>query len=544
MSKEITYSEAARMELLKGINAVADAVKVTLGPKGRNAVIGKENGIPMIINDGVSIAKEIELDNEIQSVGAQLIQAVASKTNDVAGDGTSGSTLLTQAIVNEGIKAITAGWNPMEIRQGINLAVKDVKEQIKEIAKPVSSKEETVQVAAISAGNDEEIGKVSATAIEKVGNHGIITVSESKTAETNVKTVEGMQFNRGYISPYFVTNRESNNITFEDCFVLLVGKAISKISEIVPILEKVATSGRPILIICENLEGEALATIITNNMRGVIKCAVVTSPEYGEQRINTMKDIAIMTGGTFLDDTTGSKLEDATVEQLGVASRVVVTKANTTIVVNEPNDELKKLVRELSNKLQLRTWDSEYEERQLKERLARLSGGVAIIEVGAGSEVEMKEKKLRVEDALNATKAAIDEGIVPGGGVTLLKIAKKMNRKKFASEDVAVGYGIVVKALETPLIQIANNAGVKGDVVADRVRRSASISKGYDALKNEYVDMYEAGIVDPAKVIRSALENAANVSASLLTTEVAIVPKKEQPNNGLNIIAQQPLGYR
>ena len=542
MSKEITYSESARMELLKGVNAVADAVKVTLGPKGRNAVIGRENGAPMIINDGVSIAKEIELDNEIQSVGAQLIQSVASKTNDVAGDGTSASTVLTQAIVNEGIKAITAGWNPMEVRLGIELATKEVKELIKANAKPITSKDETIQVAAISAGNNEEIGSIIASAFEKVGNDGIITVSESKTAETTLKTVEGMQFNRGYISPYFVTDREANNVVFEDCYVLLVGKTISRLNEIVPILEQVARDGRPLLIIAENVEGEALATLIANSMRKVLKAVAISAPEYGEQRINTMKDIAIMTGGTFLDDTTGSKLEEATTAQLGIASRVVVTKASTTIVVNEQNDELKKLVRELKGKIELKNYDSEYEERQIKERLARLAGGVAQIEVGAGSEVEMKEKKLRIEDALNATRAALDEGIVPGGGVTLLKIAKKLNRKKFDSEDIAVGYNIVAKALEAPLIQIANNAGVKGDVVADKVRRSTVFSKGYDALKNTYVDMFEAGIVDPAKVIRSALENAANVSASLLTTEVAIVPKKEQPATGINIVPPMPLG--
>ena len=542
MSKEITYSESARMELLKGVNAVADAVKVTLGPKGRNAVIGRENGAPMIINDGVSIAKEIELDNEIQSVGAQLIQSVASKTNDVAGDGTSASTVLTQAIVNEGIKAITAGWNPMEVRLGIELATKEVKELIKANAKPITSKDETIQVAAISAGNNEEIGSIIASAFEKVGNDGIITVSESKTAETTLKTVEGMQFNRGYISPYFVTDREANNVVLEDCYVLLVGKTISRLNEVVPILEQVARDGRPLLIIAENVEGEALATLIANSMRKVLKAVAISAPEYGEQRINTMKDIAIMTGGTFLDDTTGSKLEEATTAQLGIASRVVVTKASTTIVVNEQNDELKKLVRELKGKIELKNYDSEYEERQIKERLARLAGGVAQIEVGAGSEVEMKEKKLRIEDALNATRAALDEGIVPGGGVTLLKIAKKLNRKKFDSEDIAVGYNIVAKALEAPLIQIANNAGVKGDVVADKVRRSTVFSKGYDALRNTYVDMFEAGIVDPAKVIRSALENAANVSASLLTTEVAIVPKKEQPATGINIVPPMPLG--
>ena len=540
MGKDIIYSEAARSELLKGVNAVADAVKVTLGPKGRNAVIGKENGTPSIINDGVSIAKEIELDNEIQAVGAQLVQVAASKANDTAGDGTSASCVLTQALINEGIKAITAGWNPMEVRQGIELAVADVKEEIKAISKPVSSKEETVQVAAISAGNNTVIASIIADAFDKVGKDGIITVTESKTSETTLKTVEGMQFNRGYISPYFVTNRESSNVVFEDCYVLLVGKTISRLNEVVPILEQIARESRPVLIIAENVEGEALATIITNNMRKALKAVAISAPEYGEQRINTMKDIAVMTGGTFLDDTTGSKLETATLNDLGIASRVVVGKASTTIVVNEKNDELKALVRELQNKVAIQAYESEYEERQIKERLARLAGGVAVIAVGAGSEIEMKEKKLRIEDPLNATKAAIEEGIVPGGGVTLLKIADRLKRKKFESEDIAVGYRIVVKALEAPIIQIAKNAGVKGDVVADRVRHSKPISKGYDALKNKYVDMYAAGIVDPAKVIRSSLENAASVSASLLTTEVAIVPKKEQPSAGINLVAPPP----
>ena len=542
MGKDIVYSETARAELLKGVNAVADAVKVTLGPKGRNAVIGKENGTPSIINDGVSIAKEIELDNEVQAVGAQLVQAAASKANDTAGDGTSAACVLTQALVNEGIKAITAGWNPMEVRQGIELAVKDIKNEIKLIAKPVSSKEETVQVASISAGNNKEIGSIIADAFEKVGAEGIITVSESKTSETTLKTVEGMQFKRGYISPYFVTTRDTNNVTFEDCYVLLVGKTISRLNEVVPILEQVARTGRPLLIIAENVEGEALATIITNNMRKTLKAVAISAPEYGEQRINTMKDIAVMTGGTFLDDTTGSKLETATLNDLGIASRVVVGKSSTTIVVNEKNDELKTLVRALQAKIELKTFDSEYEERQIKERLARLAGGVADISVGAGSEIEMKEKKLRIEDALNATKAAIEEGIVPGGGVTLLKISDKLKRKIFASEDIAVGYRIVVKALKAPITQIAKNAGVEGEVVADRVRRCKEVSKGYDALTGQYVDMYKAGIVDPAKVIRSSLENAANISASLLTTEVAIVPKKEQPASGINLVAPMPLG--
>lgn len=538
MGKEIVYSSLARMQLLEGVNAVANAVKVTLGPKGRNAVIGRENGSPCIINDGVSIAREIELDNEVQAVGAKLIKDVSARTNDLAGDGTTTATVLAQSIVTNGIKVITAGYNPMEIRQGIAIAVDEIKQHISDIARPVSTKEEIAQVATISAGNDATIGNLIADAMEKVGNDGIITVSESKTSETTLRVVEGMQFNRGYVSPYFINNPEKGEVVFNNAYILLVGKSVSSIKSIVPILEKIAEAGegRPILIIAENVEGEALATLIVNTRRKVISACAVPSPDYGEQRVNTMNDIAILTGATLVDDNTGVKLDSIGINHLGTANKVIVTKDSTTIIVdNNENAELKKQVRILKNKLELGTFDHDWEKQQLQERLARLDGGVASIEVGACSEVEMREKKLRIEDALNATKSAVLEGIVPGGGATLAHITARLNTRKFDSEDIKVGYDIIKRSLEAPLVQIANNAGVKGDVVAEKVMSSSSMSKGYDALKNTYVDMFEAGIVDPAKVTRCAIENSANISASLLTTEVAIVPKKEEPQASISI---------
>lgn len=531
----------ARMKLLEGVNAVADAVKVTMGPKGRNAVIGKETGAPVIINDGVSIAKEIELDDEIKEVGAQVVKDASSKTNDDVGDGTSLTCCLTGSIINEGMKVITAGYNPMEIRQGIDLAVKEAKEYIKSIAREVSTKDEIAQVGAVSAGNDEFIGNLIADAMEKVGNEGIITVGESKTSETTLKIVEGMQFNRGFISPYFINNPEKNEVVFNDAYVLLAGRTINSIKLIVPLLEQVAQQGggRPLLIIAENVEGEALSTLVVNNMRKIIKVCAVPAPEYGEQRMYTMQDIAILTGGTYVDDTAGVKLETLPLEALGRAKKIIVNKESTTIIVDDENNiKLKQQVQTLKNNLQLKTYSNEWEKQHLQERLARLAGGVASIEVGAGSELEMKEKKLRIEDALNATRAAVAEGIVPGGGVTPLNASTHLNTKKFASEDVKVGYHVIKRALEAPIIQIAKNAGVKGDVVADKVAHFKSCSKGYDALKGVYVDMFDAGIVDPAKVVRSALENAASISSSLLTTEVAIVPKKEEPQ-GIQISAPQ-----
>ena len=534
MAKELIYSESARLQLLEGVNAVADAVKVTMGPKGRNATIKKPNGDAVIINDGVSIAKEIELEGEAQDMGAQLIKDVATKTNDAAGDGTTLSTVLTQALVKEGIKMVTVGCNPIQLRQGINKAVKDVVALISANSKKVETPEQVAQVATISAGNDAEVGKIVADAVQKVGNEGIVTVGESKSAETNLKVVEGMQFNRGFLSPYFINNPEKNEAVLEDALVLLYSKSINNIKSIVPLLEDIARNGdgKPLLIIAENVEGEALSTLVVNQLRKVIKGCAVSAPEYGEQRVATMKDIAILTGAKYIDDAAGQRLEDVTVKDLGIAKQVIVKKDNTVIITDNKaeNENLKKQINMLKATLEMGSYANEYEKIKIQERLMRLDGVAATIEVGAGSEIEMKEKKLRIEDALNATKAAVLEGVVPGDGTTLAKIAsilKKMNLDDL-SADVRAGYNIVLNALTAPITQIANNAGVKGDVVAYLVGSDTDFTYGYDALEDRYVNMYEEGIVDPAKVIRSALENAASISASLLTTEVAIVPKKEQ----------------
>lgn len=534
MAKELIYSESARLQLLEGVNAVADAVKVTMGPKGRNATIKKPNGDAVIINDGVSIAKEIELEGEAQDMGAQLIKDVATKTNDAAGDGTTLSTVLTQALVKEGIKMVTVGCNPIQLRQGINKAVKDVVALISSNSKKVETPEQVAQVATISAGNDSEVGKIVADAVQKVGNEGIVTVGESKSAETNLKVVEGMQFNRGFLSPYFINNPEKNEAVLEDALVLLYSKSINNIKSIVPLLEDIARNGggKPLFIIAENVEGEALSTLVVNQLRKVIKVCAVSAPEYGEQRVATMKDIAILTGAKYIDDAAGQRLEDVTVNDLGIAKQVIVKKDNTVIITDnkEENKQLKDQINMLKAALDLGSYSNEYEKIKIQERLMRLDGIAATIEVGAGSEIEMKEKKLRIEDALNATKAAVLEGIVPGGGTTLAKIASILKKTNIddLSADVRAGYNIVLNALTAPITQIANNAGVKGDVVAYLVGSNADFTYGYDALEDKYVNMYETGIVDPAKVIRSALENAASISASLLTTEVAIVPKKEQ----------------
>ena len=530
MGKEIIYSESARRRLLEGVNAVADAVKVTLGPKGRNAVIGYGNKSPIVINDGVSIAKEIELDDEVASVGAQLIKDVSSKTNDIAGDGTSTSSVLAQAIIKEGIKVISAGYNPMEIRKGINLAVSEVKEHLATMSKNVSTDSEIAQVASISAGNDEEIGNYILQAMNRVGTEGVISVGESSTEKTELKVVEGMQFDRGYMSPYFITNPEKGDIEFDDAYLLLIGGSIKSAKPLIPVLEKFAQSKAPLVIICDNMEGDALSTLAVNARQRIIRAAAVYAPDYGEQRAAMMGDIADLTNGVYIDESSGINVENVDIEEhLGKVKRIVISKDSTTIITtDEKNPRLSEKIHFLKNILQMHGYKNEHEKKRYQERLARLDKGIAIINVGANSDIELKERKLRIEDALNATQAAVQEGIIPGGGTALLRIVDKMRQKKFESEDVKVGYNIIVKALETPLIQIANNAGVKGDVIADKVKRFNKDTKGYDAQKNEFVDMFEAGIVDPTKVTRSALENAASISASLLTTEVAIVPKKEQ----------------
>ena len=533
MAKRIVFNEEARKALLNGIDAVADAVKVTLGPKGRNVILEKKYGAPQIVNDGVTIAKEIELKDGLENAGAQLLKEVSSKTNDVAGDGTTTASVLAQAIVREGLKNLTAGANPMSMKRGIDKAVEVSVKEIKDMSRPVNTKEEIAQVAAISAGNNKEIGELIAEAMEKVGHDGVITVEESKSFGTNLKVVEGMQFDKGYISPYFVTDPERMEAVLDDPYVLCVNKKINLIADLVPVLEEVARDGRSLLLIAEDVEGEALATLVVNTMRKVLRAVAVKAPGFGDRRKAMLEDIAILTGGQMFTEELGIKLENVTTQMMGRAKRVTVTKDETTIVVD---DSTKAAVADRISliKRQIEQSDSEYDKEKLQERLAKLSGGVAVIEVGAASEVELKERKLRIEDALNATRAAQEEGIVPGGGVTLVRVqehlSENIDKIPFATDDEKIGYKILMTALDVPLKQIAYNAGAKGDVVVDTVKKE-KCAYGYDALMNKYVDMFEAGIVDPAKVTRSALENAASVASMLLTTEAAVVTIKEPKSN-------------
>ena len=533
MAKKVVFDTNAREALLKGVNAVADAVKVTLGPKGRNVIIEKKFGSPQIVNDGVTIAKEIELKDGLENAGAQLLKEVSAKTNDVAGDGTTTASVLAQAIFKEGIKNLTAGANPMGIKRGISAAVKSAHAEIKKMSKSVDSKEMRAQVAAISAGNDKFIGELIADCMEVVGTDGVITVEESKTFGTDKKIVEGMQFDKGYISPYFITDPERMEGVLEDAYVLCVNKKINLIADLVPILEQVARDGKSLLLIAEDVEGEALATLVVNTMRKVLRAIAVKAPGFGDRRKAMLEDIAILTGGQMFTEELGIKLENITVQMLGHAKRVTVTKDETTIVVGE---ETKQAVAERVNliKKQIEASDSEYDKEKLQERVAKLSGGVAVIEVGAASEVELKESKLRIEDALNATRAAQEEGIVPGGGVALLRVQQvlqqELESKTFEDDDEKTGFKILTAALDIPVIAIANNAGAKGEVVVDQIKKHEG-AYGYDALANKYVDMFEAGIVDPAKVTRSALENAASVASMLLTTEAAVIeiPEEKAP---------------
>ncbi len=530
MAKRIVFEEEARKALLKGIDAVADAVKVTLGPKGRNVILQKKFGVPQIVNDGVTIAKEIELADGLENSGAQLLKEVSSKTNDVAGDGTTTASVLAQSIVREGLKNLTAGANPMSMKRGIDKAVEVATQKIKSMSKPVNTKEGIAQVATISAGNNPEIGELIAEAMSKVGHDGVITVEESKSFGTNLKVVEGMQFDKGYISPYFVTDAERMEAVLEDAYVLCVNKKINLISDLVPVLEQVARDGRSLLLIAEDVEGEALATLVVNTMRKVLRAVAVKAPGFGDRRKAMLEDIAILTGGQMFTEELGIKLENITTDMMGRAKRVTVTKDETTIVVG---DETKVAVAERVSliKKQIELSDSEYDREKLQERMAKLSGGVAVIEVGAATEVELKERKLRIEDALNATRAANEEGIVPGGGVMLVRVQQelenKLNSFNFDSDDEKSGYKILMAALDAPLRAIAYNAGAKSDVVVDNVRASKD-AYGYDALLYRYVDMFEAGIVDPAKVTRSALENAASVASMLLTTEAAVIDVPEE----------------
>ena len=525
MAKRIIFDEEARKGLLKGIDAVADAVKVTLGPKGRNVILEKKFGAPQIINDGVTIAKEIELEDPLENSGAQLLKEVSSKTNDAAGDGTTTASVLAQAIVKEGVRNLTAGANPMCIKRGMDKAVAIALDTIRDMSQSVDSQEKLAQVAAISAGNNEEIGKLVAEAMEKVGHDGVITVEESKSTGTNLKVVEGMQFDKGYISPYFVTDPERMEAVLEDAYVLCVNKKINLIADLVPVLEQVARDGRSLLIIAEDIEGEALATLVVNTMRKVLRAVAVKAPGFGDRRKAMLEDIAILTGGQMFTEELGIKLENVTVQMLGLAKRVTVTKDDTTIVVG---DETKRQIEDRVKliKRQIEASDSEYDKEKLQERLAKLSGGVAVIEVGAASEVELKERKLRIEDALNATRAAKEEGIVPGGGVAFIRIMqdleKAINTVSYTTDDEKVGFRILLDSLYIPLKQIADNAGVKGEVVVETVKKLPK-TEGYDAMSNKYVDMITSGIVDPAKVTRSALQNAVSVASMVLTTEAAVV---------------------
>ncbi len=530
MAKKIVFEEDARKSLLKGIDAVAEAVKVTLGPKGRNVILQKKFGAPQIVNDGVTIAKEIELADGLENAGAQLLKEVSSKTNDVAGDGTTTASVLAQAIVREGLKNLTAGANPMSMKRGIDKAVEISINKIKDLSHPVSTKEEIAQVAGISAGNNSEIGELIAEAMEKVGNDGVITVEESKSFGTNLKVVEGMQFDKGYISPYFVTDAERMEAVLEDAYVLCVNKKINLIADLVPVLEQVARDGRSLLLIAEDVEGEALATLVVNTMRKVLRAVAVKAPGFGDRRKAMLEDIAILTGGQMFTEELGMKLENVTTAMMGVAKRVTVTKDETTIVVgNETKSAVAERVALI--KKQIEASDSEYDKEKLQERMAKLSGGVAVIEVGAATEVELKERKLRIEDALNATRAANEEGIVPGGGVALIRVQQELESKlekiSFESDDEKSGYKILTAALDVPLRAIADNAGAKGDIVVDNVRGEKD-AYGYDALLNRYTDMFSAGIVDPAKVTRSALENAASIGSMLLTTQAAVVEIPEE----------------
>jgi chaperonin GroEL len=525
--KQILFAEDARHALERGVNTLADAVKVTLGPKGRNVVLDKKYGSPTITNDGVTIAKEIELKDPFENMGAQLAKEVATKTNDVAGDGTTTATLLAQAMVREGLKNVAAGANPMILKKGIEKAVGVVVDEIKKASKPVDKKESITQVAAISAA-DEEIGKLIAEAMEKVGKDGVITVEESKTMGTNLEVVEGMQFDKGYVSPYMVTDSERMEAVLDEPYILITDKKITLIKDLLPILEKVMQRGKPLLLIAEDIEGEALATLVVNKLRGTLNVVAVKAPGFGDRREAMLGDIAIVTGGQVISEKVGATLENTTLDMLGQARQVKVAKEETTIVDGKGNSkEIKNRIGQI--KIQIEDTTSDYDREKLQERLAKLSGGVAVIQVGAATETEMKEKKHRIEDALSATRAAVEEGVVPGGGVTLLQIAPALDKLK-ESGDVATGISIVRKTLAEPLKQIANNAGVEGSVIVEKVV-SMPAGQGYNALTGEFTDMVKAGIIDPAKVTRSALQNAASIAAMLLTTEclVAEIPEKKPP---------------
>ncbi|MCR5457095.1 MAG: chaperonin GroEL [Clostridiales bacterium] len=528
MAKLIKYGTDARNTLISGVNQLADTVKITLGPKGRNVVLDKKYGAPLITNDGVTIAKEIELDDPAENMGAQLVREVATKTNDAAGDGTTTATLLAQAIITEGMKNVAAGANPMMLRKGIAKAVDVAVESLKRNSKKVSGKEDIARVGTISA-SDEVIGQLIADAMEKVTADGVITVEESKSAETGSEVVEGMQFDRGYISPYMVTDTDKMEAVLDDAYILITDKKISTIQDLLPLLEKIVQSGKKLLIIAEDVEGEALTTIILNKLRGTFNCVCVKAPGFGDRRKEMLRDIAILTGGEVITSELGLELKETTLEQLGKARQVKVNKDNTTIVDGAGDSKaIKDRISQI--RAQIAKSTSEFDKEKLQERLAKLSGGVAVIKVGAATEVEMKEKKLRIEDALNATRAAVEEGIVSGGGVAFLNTIKDVEALYSKTEgDELTGVKIIVKALESPVRQIAVNAGFEGAVVIDKIKKSKKMGFGFNAATEKYVDMFEAGIIDPTKVSRCALQNAASVASTVLTTEALVYEKKEEP---------------
>ncbi len=530
-AKLIHFDTEARSALKKGVDKLANAVKVTLGPKGRNVVIDKKFGTPTVTKDGVTVAKEVELEDPIENMGAQMVKEVASKTSDVAGDGTTTATVLAQAIYAEGVKNVTAGANPMDLKRGIDLAVAKIIEGLQKLSKNIdkTSKTEIAQVGSISANNDKIIGELIADAMMKVGTDGVITVEEAKGTDTTVDIVEGMQFDRGYLSPYFVTDADTMESVLEDPYILIYDKKISTMKDLLPILEKVAQAGRTMLIIAEDLEGEALATLVVNKLRGTLKIAAVKAPGFGDRRKAMLEDIAVLTAGTVISDEKGYKLENATVSYLGTAKKVVIDKDNTIIVEGAgKSDDIKKRVNEIKGQIEKTT--SDYDKEKLQERLAKLSGGVAVLKIGAATEIEMKEKKARVEDALHATRAAVEEGIVPGGGVAFIRVSGALDKLKCDNEDQKIGIEIIRKAIESPLRQIVENAGVEASVVINEIKKNKD-DYGFNALTEEYQNLIKAGVIDPTKVTRVALENAASVASMLLTTEAVICekPEKEKP---------------
>ncbi len=527
MAKIIDYGIDARASLKRGVDALANAVKVTLGPKGRNVVIDKKFGAPTVTKDGVTVAKEVELENPVENMGAQMVKEVASKTSDNAGDGTTTATVLAQAIFNEGLKNVTAGASPMHLKRGIEKAVNVVIAEVKKISKPVPGKTEIAQVGSISANNDKSIGDLIADAMDKVGKDGVITVEEAKSTDTELKVVEGMQFDRGYISPYFVTDPESMETVLEEAMILIHDKKISAMKDLLPILEKTAQMGRPLLIISEDIEGEALATLVVNKLRGTLKVAAVKAPGFGDRRKAMLEDIGVLTGGRVISEEAGFKLENTTLGDLGKAKKITIDKDNTTIVEGAGKQEdIKGRISQIKKQIDVTT--SDYDREKLQERLAKLAGGVAVLKVGAATEVEMKEKKARVEDALHATRAAVEEGIVPGGGVALIRAISALDKMKLDNADEQTGVNIVKRAIEEPIRQIAENAGWEGSIVVQRVKESKDVNFGFNADTEEFGDMMKQGVIDPTKVVRTALENAASVSGLLLMTEATIVEKPEK----------------